>query len=102
MVKTRYGLHEILVKILGSRNVYYQPPESVKMSYPAIVYSLSEIRNTFANDSVYNQKHAYEITVVDKNPDSEIVKRVSEMPLCRFGRHYKSENLNHYTFTLYY
>ena len=102
MAKTREDLHEIFVNILGSRNVYFQPPENVKMLYPAIMYSLSEIRNTFADNSVYGRKKAYDVTVIDKNPDSEIVDKVSELPLCRFSRHYKSENLNHYAFTIYF
>lgn len=102
MAKTREDLHEIFVNILGGRNVYFQPPENVKIQYPAIVYSLSEIRNTFADNSVYSRKKAYDVTVIDKNPDSEIVDKVSELPLCRFGRHYKSENLNHYAFTIYF
>ena len=80
MAKTRDDLHEIFVNILGSRNVYFQPPENVKIQYPAIVYSLSEIRNTFADNSVYSRKKAYDVTVIDKNPDSEIVDKVSELP----------------------
>ena len=43
-MKTRYELHEFLCEILGSRNVYFQPPESVKMKYPAIVYERTEIK----------------------------------------------------------
>ena len=99
---TRIDLQNVLEKILGSRNVYYQPPESLKMSYPAIVYSRKTIDNLYANNSVYKQNYAYEITVIDKNPDNEIVNKVSKLPTCRFDRHFKSDNLNHDVFTLYY
>ena len=99
---TRVDLQNVLEKILGSRNVYYQPPESLKMSYPAIVYSRKTIDNSYANNSVYKQNYAYEITVIDKNPDSEIVNKISKLPTCRFDRHFKSDNLNHDVFTLYY
>lgn len=95
-------MQEELEKILGSRNVYYNPPASVKMKYPAIVYSRSNINNDHANNEVYNQKTAYSVTVVDPDPDSEIVKAVSKLPLCRFSRHYVADNLNHDTFILYY
>lgn len=98
----RLDLHEILCDILGTRNVYYQPPESVKMTYPAIVYSRNRIENTFANDNVYSQNHSYQVTVIDKDPDSEIVERVSKLPLCSFDRHFISDNLNHDSFTLYF
>lgn len=98
----RLELHEILCDILGSRNVYFQPPASVKMQYPAIVYSRETIRNEFADNSVYRQGTAYQVTVIDKNPDSEIVYRVSKLPTCRFNRHFTSDNLNHDVFVLYY
>ena len=98
----RLDLHEILCDILGTRNVYYQPPESVKMTYPAIVYSRNRIENTFANDNVYSQNHSYQVMVIDKDPDSEIVERVSKLPLCSFDRHFISDNLNHDSFTLYF
>ena len=99
---TRIDLQNVLEELLGSRNVYYQPPESLKMSYPAIVYSRKTIDNSYANDSVYKQNYAYELTVIDKNPDSEIVNKVSKLSTCRFDRHFKSDNLNHDVFTLYY
>ena len=91
----RLELHELLAELLGSRNVYYQPPESVRMIYPAIKYSRDDIQNTFANNNVYTQQYAYEITVIDEDPDSEIVDKVSKLPTARFERHYTSDDLNH-------
>ena len=76
---SRLNLQTELETILGSRNVYYQPPESVKMKYPAIVYSRKNIDNIFADDTVYTQNHAYELTVIDPNPDSEIVMAALRM-----------------------
>lgn len=91
----RLELHELLTELLGSRNVYYQPPESVRMKYPAIKYSRDDIQNTFANNNVYMQQYAYEITVIDEDPDSEIVDKISKLPTARFERHYTSDDLNH-------
>lgn len=99
---SRLNLQTELETILGSRNVYYQPPESVKMKYPAIVYSRKNIDNIFADDTVYTQNHSYELTVIDPNPDSEIVMKVSKLPACTFDRHYTTDNLNHDVFRLYY
>lgn len=99
---SRLELHEVLCKILGSRNVYFQPPASVKMQYPAIVYERSDIENVFANNNPYLQSLVYEVTVIDKNPDSEIVTEISKLPMCRFDRHFAVDNLNHDVFTLYF
>lgn len=100
-MQTRLELHEVLCAALGSRHVYYQPPESVKMEYPAIVYSRNSIENTFAENSVYKQDHQYQIIVIDKDPDSEIVTAISMLPMCQFVRHYEADNLNHDVFTIY-
>ena len=99
---SRLELQNLLESILGSRNVYYQPPESIKIKYPAIIYSRNDIDNNFADDIVYMQNHTYQIIVIDANPDSEIVDKISKLPMCRYNRHYTSDNLNHYIFTIYY
>ena len=72
------------------------------MKYPAIVYSRKDIENDFANNSVYAQRHLYQVTVIDGNPDSEIVEKVSRLPTCKYDRNFKSDNLNHDVFTLYF
>lgn len=102
MIMNRENLQKILEEILGSRNVYYQPPESIKLNYPAIIYSRERIDNIFADDKVWKQDCSYQITVIDKDPDSEIVNKVSQIPMCSHDRHFTSDNLNHDVFTLYY
>jgi len=97
---SRLELHEILVSVLGSRNVYYQPPESVTMQYPAILYSRSDITNDFADDEVYNQHYSYKIVVIASDPDSEIVEKVSKIKYTKFERHYVANLLNHDVFSL--
>lgn len=98
----RLKLHAIFEEILNSRNVYFQPPESIKMKYPAIVYKRDNIDNRHADDTVYMQKDAYEVIVIDPNPDSIYVRKVSMLPMCRYERYYTSDNLNHDVFTIYF
>lgn len=91
----RLELHEKLVEILGSRNVYFQPPASINMSYPAIRYVRSDINNNHADDLVYAQSRKYELTVLDFDPDSDIVTKVSQLPTARWIRSYQADGLNH-------
>lgn len=102
MANRRLELQSMLETLLGSRNVYFQPPMNIQMTYPAIVYELSDINNTFANDDVYVSTRKYSITVIDEDPDSDITTKVSKLPTCRFNRHFESDNLNHDTFTIFY
>ena len=99
---SRLELQTRLEEILGSRNCYFQPPASLKMSYPAIRYKLNGIDKINANNLAYIQSRSYEVTVIDANPDSEIPDKVSQLPMCRFDRYYTADNLNHYVYTIYY
>lgn len=99
---TRLELHELLCDILGTRNAYFQPSESIKMKYPAIVYSRDSLDNNHADNSVYIHSPVYQLIVIDPDPDSEIVQKISMLPRCMFDRHYTSDNLNHDVFTIYY
>ena len=99
---SRIELQDILENILGSRNVYFQPPASIHIDYDAIVYSRKNIENTFANNSVYKQNDAYEIIAIYEDPDSDLPRKLSKLPMCSFDRHYTADNLNHDVFTLYH
>ena len=98
----RLELHAKLIELLGSNHVYYQPPETIKMEYPAIRYSKNSVKSTFANNNVYSNKKSYEIIVIDKKPDNSIIDKMFELPYVRVDRHYVADNLNHDVFTLYY
>ena len=101
MIK-RLKLHGELVDLLGTRNVYFQPPESIKIRYPAIVYSRERIDEKFADNGTYNKTIGYKIVVIDEDPDSEIVEKVSNFIGTRFVTHYTSDGLNHDVFSLNY
>lgn len=98
----RIDLHEVLIGVLGARNVYFQPPESIKLIYPCIIYGWSSNDTKFADDGPYFHKRRYTVTVIDKNPDSEIPDKLARLQLCVLNRCYIADNLNHYVFTLYY
>jgi hypothetical protein len=102
MSKTRLDLQTFLETLKGDRKVYFQPPASKKMDYPAIVYKLSNINNTHADNLPYLQGTAYQVCYITKNPDDIMIKTLSKLPLCTFDRHFVTDNLNHYFYTLYY
>ena len=75
---SRLALQTKLEELLGSRHVYYQPPESLKMEYPAIRYSKNDIRVDRANNNSYSIIDNYEIIVIDKKPDNAVIKKILE------------------------
>lgn len=100
---SRAELQEVLQSLDNvNLHVYFQPPPSVAMDYPAIVYSRNGIDNISANNEVYIQEKSYKVVVIDRHPDSKYVDLVSKLPKCTFNTHYTADNLNHDVFTLYY
>ena len=99
----RLQLHEELCSILGSRNVYFQPPESVKLRYDAIVYRVSNRNDLKANDRRYRGMIAYEVTYITRDPDSEIPEvLLNSFDYIRFNTSFTTDNLHHEVFTIYY
>jgi hypothetical protein len=101
-MSNRVDLQAKLERILGSRNVYYQPPETVKINYPAIVYSKDNITSRYADDQKYSKMDRYEIIVIDKKPDNDAINSILELPYSSFSRHYTSDNLHHDVLSLHY
>lgn len=98
----RLNLQAKFEQILESRNVYFQPPASVSMNYPAIRYELKDFRNQSANNSSnYISSTGYECILIMRSPDTEYLQEIFKIPYCKFNRYYKAENLHHYVFTIY-
>lgn len=102
MPNSRIAFRDYLKEQTGVENLYFQPPESIKMNYPAIVYSYARIDNRYAANKTYLQFAAYQVIVIDKDPDSNTFKKISRLPMCSFDRSYTADNLNHFVFTIYY
>ena len=98
----RTDLQTLLEGVIGSSAVYFQPPPTVKMVYPCIVYERFATDTRFADNRPYRWKKCYKIMVIDRDPDSDIPDKVAVLPMCVFDRHYTADNLNHDVFTMYF
>lgn len=96
----RLKLHQLLETF--TENVYFQPPTNVVLQYPCIVYQRDFADTKFADDVVYDHTLRYAITVIDQNPDSEIPKKVAQMPMSLFNRFFTVDNLNHDVYSVYF
>jgi hypothetical protein len=98
----RFELHDVLTTILGNDHVYFQPPPTVQMAYPCIVYARDYELSRFADDRPYSVRKRYLVTVIDKDPDSQIPDEIAQLPLCIYDRFYTADNLNHDVFKLFF
>lgn len=102
-MSNRLDLQAKFEEILGSHNVYFQPPASLQMRYPAIRYGIKDIKTKSANNlAAYTVSTGYECIYISKDPaGEEFLRAMFQIPYCKFGRYYRAENLHHYTFTIY-
>ena len=102
MKRTRLTLQTKLEDLLGSKHVYYNPPENLKMEYPAIRYSKNDEENIYANNIKYISMSVYDLVVIDKKPDNPVIKKLLELPYSEFDRHYVADGLNHDIIRIFY
>lgn len=99
----RLDLHEELKALLGSSNVYFQPPETIKLKYPCIIYHLSTVDSQYADNHAFTYNHRYTIQAIAKDPDWTFPDKLGKsMKMIRFDRFFTANNLNHWNFELYY
>lgn len=96
-------MDQTLRLVLGNDNVYFEPPSSIKMKYPCIIYTVDRIKIMRADNKVYANKRAYQVISITANPDTDILEdMLNSFDYCYFERRYKSDNLIHDVFTIYF
>lgn len=99
----RVELHKKLVGLIGNNNVYFQPPASVQLVYPCIIYSMGNGSVKRADDRVYSYTNSYEIIFIYRKQNNAILdKMLTSFDMCSVSRVYVVDNLYHYAFTLYF
>jgi len=98
----RLELQTLLEVILGSDEVHFQQPSNTQMKYPAIIYNIDELSTQHADNAPYLQTWRWEITVIDRDPDSPVHHAISKLPRCSFGRAFRADKLNHFVYNLYF
>ena len=100
---SRLDLHEELCALLGTRKVYFQPPESVRLEYPCIIYRITGADTRYADGKSYNFTTQYTVQVIDEDPDSQISRNVvNHFVMCRYLKRFVINNLYHDNLLLYY
>lgn len=103
----RLELHSILCQMMicpetgKDCRVYFQPGPNTKLVYPCIVYHLNDIRARHADNRIYKKDNGYSLTLISKDPDIVLVDLIMELPKIDFNRNFRSDNLNHWVFTIF-
>ena len=102
-MKTWSQLHEVLKEIMGDKEVYYQPPENVKLTYPCIVFENSTALSQFADNKPYVKTKRYTVTLVTKTADNDFYKdQLMDLSMCTFDREFRNDGIVNTVFNMYY
>lgn len=92
-MENRQKLHQALLEM--TNNVFFQPPENVRLTFPCIVYARVQVATNHADNTPYQRTKRYLVTVMDHDPDSPLPDLVGGLPGSSFVQHFTKDNLNH-------
>lgn len=99
---SRLSLHNKFKELIGN-NVYFQPPASIRMSYPCIIYQIEPPDMKHADDIHYLFTNHYKVIYVDRDPDNDMkITLLKSFPMMRMTNFMTVDNLNQYHYDLYY
>lgn len=93
-------LHQLQQAVQHNR-VYFQPPENLKIGYPAIVFHLSKIEVDRASDMPYKGAKEYSVTLITKDPEPDVIDEILKIPYSSLDTTYISDGMNHFVFAIY-
>ena len=103
MARPWQDLQTKLQELFPDAHVYYQPPSTHVMEYPAIRYSRTDVETRHADNAVYSATNKYQLIVIAKRPDCSIADDLlAQLPYCSYDRSYSANNLHHDVLTLYF
>lgn len=95
---------DILARVIGDEDkVHFQPPESVKLTFPCILFKFEGFKEFFANDGRHMLREKYTATHIYREPEADLKEEVlSAFLFASFDRPYIADNLYHDVYTIYY
>lgn len=92
-------LEDVMSRCGENPQLYFQPPETVKLVYPCIIYKLRTMTSSYADNAPYMTTIGYDITYITRSPTSKVPVELSKEPMFGFDRYYTANNLHHYAYT---
>ena len=100
---TTRSLQDELKTILGSNNVYFRPPSSIRMKYPCFVVDRAGASQYTADNRNYIWKKKYTVTYISNESDPDMVDTMlNHFEECKYDRPFVNDDLYHDVFTLFW
>lgn len=105
LVTKRRELQTKLETLLGTKNIYFQPPENIKLKYPCFIYERSPVYTLKADDTTYLVRGHYSVTYIDTRVEKcmEMMSKIlTSFEHISVERSFVSDGLYHDVYNLYY
>ena len=79
-MRTYRDLLHLLQQAVQHNRVYFQPPENLKIGYPAVVFHLSKIEIDRASNVPYKGAKEYSVTLITKDPEPDVIDEILKIP----------------------
>lgn len=97
------ALRNLQILVNGYQHTYFEPPESIRLQYDAVVYVKSNMNVTRANNRSYGIRDGYLVTVISRDPETTLPRAIQEtFERCSPERPFVKDNLYHFPFSIYY
>lgn len=97
----RLALHRELVEILGNaKHVYFMPPNSTRMCYPAIVYYVGGGNDVHADNTRYIPRTTFDVTLIESDPLSSRVDAIRGLRYTSYLTSFKKDGFHQHKFKI--
>lgn len=102
MENERLELQARLEELPRVRRVYWNPPESIQLVYPCIIYNYAKIDVHHADNKAYIKRRRYEITIIDRDTTSIIPEALEEsFQYWAQEQVFANDNIGHWVYSIY-
>lgn len=99
----RIELHTLISSVMPEGvTVYFQPPNSINLQFPCVIYSRTGKAENFAGNELYNSKYEYSVLVISRDPDNDLSEQLVKIPFTSYDRRYEANGLYHDVVKLYF
>ena len=96
-------LGDILEEKFDVRNVYFNPPEDVKLQFPCFVYFRSSSHRILrANNTSYKFTQGYKVTFIGRRPDDSFIEEMTSRRYVGYNTSFMADGLVHDEYTIYF
>lgn len=93
---------QVILETITGHNVYFQPPASMALKYPCIIYKYDNAESSYADNHAYLLVRRYQIMHISRNIEDLVLEKLGRLPHSRLARHYIADNLYHDVYNLYF